>query len=90
MRRQERKGSARGGSSMRVRGSTNFQNNNEKDKDKPYSSNIRGGYRGGRSGGRGNGVFIGRCFTYNEVGHQSYRCPKWLEDKGKDRRATLT
>lgn len=51
------------------RGSTNFQNNIDKDKENPYSSDTRGGYRCGRSGGRDNGVFIGRSFTCSEVGH---------------------
>ena len=31
----------------------------------------------------------GRCFTCNELGHQSYKCPKWIEDKGKERRVHL-
>ena len=30
------------------------------------------------------------CFTCNEVGHQSYRCPKWIKDKGRDKRVNLT
>ena len=40
---------------------------------------------GGRFGGkRGSGFFIGRCFDFNEVGHQSFRFPKWIDlDKGK-------
>ncbi|XP_059068481.1 uncharacterized protein LOC131858990 [Cryptomeria japonica] len=37
----------------------------------------RGGYKGGgRFGsGRGSGVFTGRCFTCNEVGHTFFKCP---------------
>lgn len=34
-------------------------------------------------------MFTGRCFTCNEVNHWSYRCPKWIEDKGKERRVHL-
>ena len=70
------------------RGTTNFQSSNDIDKDKTFSES-RGGYRGGRSGGRGSGVFTRRCFNCNEVGHQSFRCPKWQEDKGRDRRVHL-
>ena len=90
-RRQEKKSNNRVGSSMRGRGgrgTTDFQSSNDKDKDKTFSES-RGGYRGGRSGGRGNGVFMGRCFNYNEVGHQSFRCPKWEEDNGRERRVNL-
>ena len=53
------------------RGTTDFQSRNDKGKDKTFLES-RGGYRGGRSGGRGSGVFTGRCFNCNEVGHQSF------------------
>ena len=46
------------------RGTANFQNSSDKDNDKPYTLETRGGYRGGyrgrKYGGRDDGVFIGR------------------------------
>ncbi|XP_059067542.1 uncharacterized protein LOC131858346 [Cryptomeria japonica] len=43
----------------------------------------RGSFKGrgsnngrGRSRGRGPNVFTGRCFSCNQVGHQSFRCPQ--------------
>ena len=39
-----------------------------------------GGFRGGRfGGGRWSGGFKGRCFHYNEVGHQSFMYPKLID-----------
>ncbi|XP_059070715.1 uncharacterized protein LOC131860330 [Cryptomeria japonica] len=48
------------------------------EKDSGYRSNPRGGRgtRRGRFGGRGSNVFTGRCFSCNQVGHQSFRCPE--------------
>ena len=76
---------------MRGRGgrkTSNFQSSNDKDTNKTYSKS-RVGYRGGRNGGRGSGLFIGRYFNCNEVGHQSFRSPKWKEDKERDRRVNF-
>lgn len=93
-RKNERQGYNRGGGSMRGRGGRTNQTWEEKDKDKGTTSELRGGYnhRGGRfGGGRGSGTFQGKCFNFNEVGHKSFRCPKWIEsDKGKERRVGLT
>ena len=42
----------------------------------------RGTFRGrrsngrGRSSGRGPSVFTDKCFTCNQVGHHSFRCPE--------------
>ena len=86
--------SSKGGGTMRGRGGrTSFdsQKNNDKDKGKDTISYQRGGYRGGRfGGGRGSNVFTGRCFHCNEVGHLSFRCPKWNEsNQSKDKRVHL-
>lgn len=76
---------------MRGRGGRTNQAWEEKDKGTTHEA--RGGHtqRGGRNGGgRGSGIFIGRCFHCNEVGHQYFRCPKWIEpDQGKERRVHL-
>ena len=67
-------------------------NSRNQDKDKGSIFETRGGYRGGRFGvGRKIGGFRGRCFHCNEVGHQSFKCPKWIDlDKGKERRVNLS
>ncbi|XP_059065001.1 uncharacterized protein LOC131857030 [Cryptomeria japonica] len=95
-RKQERQGGTRGRGSMRGRGgrSTN-ESQGQDNKDKESTSEQRGGYSyrgGGRFGsGRGSHVFTGRCYHCNEVGHPSFKCPKWDEaDRGKDRRVHLT
>ncbi|XP_059068278.1 uncharacterized protein LOC131858838 [Cryptomeria japonica] len=95
-RKQERQGGTRGRGSMRGRGGRSANESQGQDnKDKESTSEQRGGYSyrgGGRFGsGRGSHVFIGRCYHCNEVGHPSFKCPKWDEaDRGKDRRVHLT
>ena len=66
-------------------------NNQDKDKGKESTSKTRGSFRGGRfGGGRGHGVFTGKCFHCNEVGHQSFKCPKMNDsDQGRERRVHM-
>ncbi|XP_059064670.1 uncharacterized protein LOC131856766 [Cryptomeria japonica] len=85
-RRQER--SRRGGNTNRGRGGRGQGPKND-DKGKESFSESRGGYnqRGGRGFGQGRGTF--RCYYCNELGHPSFKCPKWNEDK-KERKVNLT
>lgn len=93
------------GSNFRGRGGR-FQGRNSffKDENKNQSaeaeSSQRGAFRGrgtngnrGRGAGRGRGgqVFTGRCFTCNQTGHQSFRCPQKGGDNSRpgDRRVNL-
>ena len=52
-------------------------------------SNTRGAFRGkgssnrGRFGGRGPSVFIGKCFTCNQLDHQSFRCPQKVGENSR-------
>ncbi|XP_059067896.1 uncharacterized protein LOC131858615 [Cryptomeria japonica] len=46
----------------------------------------------GRGGGRGSSMFTGRCFSCNQIGHQSFRCPEKMGNTAanqKERRIQL-
>ena len=61
-------------------------------KDKGSTSKTRGFCRGGRfEGWGGSGGFRRRCFHCNEVGHESFKCPRWIDpNKAKERGVNLT
>ena len=101
--KHKRKGetSSRGrGNNNRGRGRFNGRGSFNKNQEESSGSNAdgestnRGTFRGrrpngrGRSSGRGPSVFTGKCFTSNQVGNQSFRCPK--KNKEGDRRIQLT
>lgn len=87
IRKGDQQGRGRGGN---FRGKGRFGERGTSPKPQGESSNHesegepshKGSFRGrrpngqGRFGGRGANVFTGRCFTCNQVGHQSFRCPK--------------
>ena len=72
------------------RGSFNKNQEESSGSNADGESTNRGTFRGrrpngrGRSSGRVPSVFIGKCFTCNQVGHQSFRCPE--KKKQGDRR----
>ena len=89
--KHKRKGdtSSRGrGNNNRGRGRFHGRGSFNKSQEESSGSNVdgestnKGTFRGrrpngrGRSSGRGPSVFMRKCFICNQVGHQSFRCPK--------------
>ncbi|XP_059067541.1 uncharacterized protein LOC131858345 [Cryptomeria japonica] len=103
--KQKRRGEQSKGRGNSFRGRGRFNGRGTFPKSQGESSNQsadndasgRGSFRGrgsnngrGRSRGRGPNVFTGRCFSCNQVGHQSFRCPQKNDSSNQgDRRVQL-
>ncbi|XP_057849726.2 uncharacterized protein LOC131060503 [Cryptomeria japonica] len=103
--KQKRRGEQSKGRGTSFRGRGRFHGRGTFSKFQGESSNQRadndaggrGTFRGrgsnngrGRSRGRGPNVFTGRCFSCNQVGHQSFRCPQKNDSSNQgDRRVQL-
>ncbi|XP_059067545.1 uncharacterized protein LOC131858349 [Cryptomeria japonica] len=103
--KQKRRGEQSKGRGNSFRGRGRFNGRGTFPKSQGESSNQstdndaggRGSFRGrgsnngrGRSRGRGPNVFTRRCFSCNQVGHQSFRCPQKNDSSNQgDRRVQL-